>query len=105
IVDSPDRANGGGSTGGGNPPPPPQPTPTPRGDLKLITIFGNKFRPERITVNQGTTIQWRDGDRRDHQVMGATFRDANGTFYDWSPNPDPQSEIPPAPIPALNASL
>jgi len=105
VVDSTDTQGGSGNnSGGGAPPPPATPTPVVN-PVKLVTAFGNRFRPDRVTVVQGTTVKFRNGDRKDHTISGSTYRDANGTFWQWSPNPDPQSGVPIASEPALSGTI
>jgi plastocyanin len=82
---------GGGTGGGGGPPP----APTPVMD-RIVTVFGNRFRPDKLQVTVGTTVKWRDGDRAGHTVTGSSYRSSTGLFYDWSPNPPQGSEIPPS---------
>jgi plastocyanin len=83
-------------------PPPPVATPVRGPKVPVVTIFGNRFNPEKIQVVEGTTITFRNGDRNAHTITGANFRDSNGVLTDWSPAYDPAtSPLPPSGPPAF----
>jgi plastocyanin len=76
------------------PPPPPGPTPAPQTRATIVTIFGNRFRPEKVQVVEGTTVVFRNGDRAAHRMKGSSYRDSLGVLKDWEPVRDPTNPLP-----------
>jgi plastocyanin len=92
-----------GQPGPGDPPPPPPPAPDPKPPPvqrpSVVTLFGNRFRPEKVQVVEGTEVIFRNGDRNAHRVSGTTYRDANGVLKDWEPVRDGTNPLPPSGLP------
>jgi plastocyanin len=98
----------GGPPTGGDPtpvPPPPVATPVRGARVPVVTIFGNRFRPEKLQVVEGTTVTFRNGDRGPHTISGANFRDSSGVLTDWEPARDPTNPLPPSGLPAFSNSF
>ena len=93
---------------------PPQPVPTkvPAVKPSIVTIFGNRFRPEKLEITVGTTVKFSNGDRKkldgtSHHVVGTSYRDPSGLLYDWTPAAyrDPNSPLPAATVAVLDQTF
>jgi len=49
--------------------PDPSPAPSPAGQVVDVRIGDNFFRPKKLRVSPGTTVQWRNAGRNEHNVL------------------------------------